>query len=571
MFEDEDANGSHAVHEAVGEDGDASPTDSPSLSVPSPARVQELARQEALTPHGKGLRALAKALEPQFAQCCSDTCDAIHRSEVASSTRNSVVGSVSTHSTFVESMSARSSVTFDGLPVTLSSSLPKTPRNCCVEPVPRLPKDKHSAGSQFGEDAYSATQYSGPGAAQLMQSTDCLAAQPAHDVASVDQLEAILQEAGLSPNGTPTKRRTCRLTCMANFGVLFDLHSRSRSLGADHNLESGQAPPGSADDFPLVTAEAEVDETERKALSLWVSGLPVSMPRSLEGSWGSPRTSRRAPGSGGRHSVEFSNEGVAAAPSSSAGVTDDSARWLLGWGVLTLGRETSESPFFPANVMPPAMPSQVPGSSSCMDSNDNHNRSCGGIFPLASVGSNVSARMPPRPQKGGNGRTESDRQALHSHKRMDGCSKLEALLARGRVMQEVAEEELADVSGTVAKCEHYFGLLKGDPSAPTVAAPAPTGAKVGTTTTRTQIFRYASDFLDAFRTAWTEVLRNERWAAFLPQDMVTPTSTAARSPCTTIASARVREPWLNRQETPPKKTRQLPTSISTAAPDVVRA
>lgn len=103
----------------------------------------------------------------------------------------------------------------------------------------------------------------------------------------------------------------------------------------------------------------------------------------------------------------------------------------------------------------------------------------------------------------------------------NGCTspkcRLQALVARGKVLVQNAQEELAYVADAIDKCERYFGGV---------------GSKQELSG-NSRLFDTVVEVLAAFKISWLEVHRDDRWVPFLP---------AAKSLGTRSATARTEVP-----------------------------
>lgn len=79
--------------------------------------------------------------------------------------------------------------------------------------------------------------------------------------------------------------------------------------------------------------------------------------------------------------------------------------------------------------------------------------------------------------------------------------RLQALIARGNILVQNAQEEIANVADAIVKCERYFGGV---------------GSKHEELSGNSRLFDTVVEVLAAFKIAWLEVHRDDRWVPFLP-------------------------------------------------------
>eukprot|EP00401_Gymnodinium_catenatum_P072932 CAMPEP_0117497662 /NCGR_PEP_ID=MMETSP0784-20121206/21298_1 /TAXON_ID=39447 /ORGANISM="" /LENGTH=1248 /DNA_ID=CAMNT_0005292691 /DNA_START=27 /DNA_END=3769 /DNA_ORIENTATION=+ len=558
----------------IAADEDGGTFDGPSLSVPSPARVQELA-SKALTPRSNtSLQALAKALEPNASQTAAQI-----SSTGSSPADDCSARTCTTADTTNDVMSLRSSTpgTAQARQLQLSSRL-STPNSSCTEPQSSLVSSpSHVPGSRSLTPPMPMLSLTGLLTDTEQDAASCSPRKHVRHGSSTDEhLRAILQAAGLTMYGmeqsTPRLNASPRLTAVPGIGMLFT-PQRSASLGM-------------------------AEDTDDVRLRHWVSGLPSYTPRGLRRPCASPRPQptehwARMRGGVDGQDTSFSSVGRPVARGLSFTMKLDSDLADEVDNHIACPASSISFPlvpklhFLPTNGSPPEMPEEVPGcSSACgppgeaMDFGlSQKNASCGAFVCQLQSGRNSSARLPPdvpsqprgRPGSeanhliGGSGRTDCDvkRRRRQRHLTTDSCSRLEALIARGRVMLQVAQEDLADVSEIVGKCERYFGVDKGRKSLVNEAGVPRSGYRAGEAIAGTRLFTSAAEFLQAFRAAWEEVHRSERWLPFLPPDE-TPRSFGpgtARSSCGSLQTALVsrrdtREATLNMERPPSVRSLQ---------------
>merc|ERR1711920_71074 len=93
----------------------------------------------------------------------------------------------------------------------------------------------------------------------------------------------------------------------------------------------------------------------------------------------------------------------------------------------------------------------------------------------------------------------SNNGTLRTHCRNAGArGRLEALVSRGSILLHTAEDELTTVMDEVGRCEKYFG------------------GGVGELSDGQWLFSTVSEILTAFRVAWLEVHRDEKFSRWLP-------------------------------------------------------
>merc|ERR1711920_36152 len=93
----------------------------------------------------------------------------------------------------------------------------------------------------------------------------------------------------------------------------------------------------------------------------------------------------------------------------------------------------------------------------------------------------------------------SNNGTLRTHCRNAGArGRLEALVSRGKILLHTAEDELTSAMDEVARCEKYFGGATAELS------------------DGQWLFSTVSEILTAFRVAWLEVHRDEKFSRWLP-------------------------------------------------------
>lgn len=138
------------------------------------------------------------------------------------------------------------------------------------------------------------------------------------------------------------------------------------------------------------------------------------------------------------------------------------------------------------------------------------NCSCGALAPIAQLDNGSFMQSSSRSASALNNATDAD-----EDQRMGSLKKLEGLVSRGKVIMNLAKEELESTSVCVHRCETYFG-----------ASAALSGSK--TSCSGLDFFTTIVKFLGVFRTVWEEVHSNKQWAAHLPEGCSTTSTPLAR-------------------------------------------
>eukprot|EP00927_Polykrikos_kofoidii_P020609 TRINITY_DN19820_c0_g2_i1.p1 TRINITY_DN19820_c0_g2~~TRINITY_DN19820_c0_g2_i1.p1 ORF type:complete len:1140 (+),score=208.83 TRINITY_DN19820_c0_g2_i1:162-3581(+) len=400
------------------------------------------------------------------------------------------------------------------------------------------------------------------------------------------RLLAVLEAANLSPRSkseSPLRQKAevgrfpgrSRATTAESLGVLRTTQARSDDpAAAAEQLRSfvasaygcvEQAAP--VPSLQLGIVEAQTNSIEQQLeLQRWLAGLPAHTPRGLFESPRvrdmsmSPREPKWDPGS---------PSALLEPPSMQPSVVTH----LPPVSILGDGRSEEPQPaprVIPCNISPAGLRPDVPGcasswkppsptwrranskgltssqaapfraieSSITADHDQNSssvNGSCGylicqvpnsrtGTVDLSPMSSDICGTVP----DDGDG----DASSQDGHEQSGSLKKLEALVSRGHVLLRVVREELDAVLDTASRCERYFG---------------------GSGNSAMQLFVNVSEFVSAFRVAWEQVHRDDRWGRFLPNLPNEPLHSAStRAGGTTPGSGRS----TNRERMPLSATRR---------------